>query len=320
MLRFAALACGRTRADVRPWSHCERVSPCPQHVCQTEEGWLAPAQVVRYHQPPESRIHQITLESHGQLLPSDSAELDRNLAVLRVVFPTLTLPGAYPNIYRAEYRMEGDLGVPFLSLFKQSHITRLVVDNSQNEPALVATLVDLLRTGRLRSLCIDVLCAEQLVPVIEAIRDLPPEFSLSSLSVSVESPTDARAVLSLADSTAMHTLRNIRIACYQCGFVDSEAGTDVSMFRLLTIPAIRTFALSCQYRPFLTPSHVNILRDCVRARALSGTPTLRTLFFDIPLEETWGKRLRRVLWRVSSRASGRSWTDCLPMHKQDRVA
>ena len=123
---------------------------------------------------------------------------------------------------------------------------------------------------------------------MEAISSLPPERSLSSLSVVVRSPEDVRAVLSLADSTATHALQTIKVSVSVYAFEgeeETELGlfredAEISLFRLLTIPTLRSLALVTSCWLFLSATHVDILSDCVRTRARSGAPPLRTLAFE----------------------------------------
>ena len=71
-----------------------------QGYSKTVEGWLALAQVVRYHQPPGRRPHAIRLEYWPDVGNVPAAETQAHVSVLREVFPTLTaLAGPYRNMY-----------------------------------------------------------------------------------------------------------------------------------------------------------------------------------------------------------------------------
>ena len=197
-------------------------------------------------------------------------------------FPTLTSRGAYRNIYLAEYYMcdYENLEVRHLGLFKHSHITNLWLDDHTPDVAWVTGLVNLLETGRLRFLGDHDLTTEQLALLMEAISALPRERSLTSLSVRVHSPSQARALLSLAASSATHALQNIRLMCHAEEFGNDEASTEISVFWLLTILTLRSLVVIGEHWPFLTFAHVAVIIDCVRTRAQSGAPPLHTLSLD----------------------------------------
>lgn len=82
--------------------------------------------------------------------------------------------------------------------------------------------------------------------------------------------------------TRPHALERINVSCRDDGFQLGEAGTETSVFRLLTIPTLRVLVLSQWERtlPFLTPAHLTVLRDCIRALARSGAPPLHTFAID----------------------------------------
>ena len=253
----------------------------PQNYSKTVEGWLALAQVVRYHQPPGCRMREIYLRRYSPLDTTQVIDFTDNMAVLRAVFPTLTAPGAYRNIYKAAYEGYGDSVIQCLGLLKRSHITHLWVNKSADHESFLAALIDQVKNGPvLQYLSLPVLSSEELIPMIEAISTLPPERPLTGLAVIVSSPADVRAVLSLAASTATHTLQSIRVMCFDDGFGEGGATTDFSIFLLLTIPTLRYFALVHNYWPFLDPAYDVVIADCVRARASGGAPPLGTLAFE----------------------------------------
>lgn len=115
---------------------------------------------------------------------------------------------------------------------------------------------------------------------MEAISTVPPDRSLTSLDVCVTSPVGMRGLLSLAANTVIHALERIRVTCNDYGFQLSEADTEISVFRLLTIPTLRVFSFKLLDWSSLTPGHLNVIRDCIRARARSGAPPLHALVFD----------------------------------------
>ena len=119
------------------------------------EGWLALAQVVRYHQPPGRRIRAITVYQAEELSSEEEAELADNLAVLRAVFPTLTSRGAYRNIHVLVYYGVENTGIHLLGALEHSHITHLCLNMETGWHArFVAAFSRLVHTGRLKYLCL----------------------------------------------------------------------------------------------------------------------------------------------------------------------
>ena len=206
------------------------------------------------------------------------------MKVLHAAFPTLTSRGAYHNIQEeVDFGTWKGVVVPFLSLVKRSSVVHLKIH--ELAPSSAPALIEVLQTCRLQSLSMvrfssSALTYEQLIPLMEAISTLPPERSLTSLGVSVDCPAEARAVLPLADSTATHTLRCIRVYCFALGFDFREADVEDSIFQLLTIPTLRALILEDHHWIFLSHPHISILRDCIRARAQSGAPSLDALAFE----------------------------------------
>ena len=240
------------------------------------EGWLALAQVVRYHQPRSRRVYEIQFH-WGSFYPD---EVEEAITVLREVIPTLTSPGAYRNIYLVQcYSGEREM-ITLMELLVRSHITHLDL-HPQHSPAgdpYVDALTRLFATGRVRTLYFSLgPCqrVEQLDRVVEAINTLPAARSLTAVQATVSTLPTARALLGLATS---HALERILFDAWDI-FGSNYPGVDASPYRLIAIPTLRVLGIGRVSKQLTQPVHVSVLRDCVRARAESGAAPLHTLAF-----------------------------------------
>ena len=239
-----------------------------QSYCKTVEGWLALAQVVRYHQPPSRRVSAITFDWRDEIWPGETEEAK---ALLREVLPTLTSRGSFRNIYQVSDACTESAVVSTLSLLKRSHITHATLVGHDAGAVFADALIPVLQTGRLRALTLPfAFCSGSAQPerVVETVNTVPGARSLVAVEFMVSNLAGARALLALTDRTASHALERV----YVQFFDHFEPDTDLSPFRLVTIPSLRILVIGEDYMPFLTPAHFSILVECLRARAQSGSP------------------------------------------------
>ena len=261
------------------------------------EGWLALAQVVRYHQPPSRRFRGLDLRCSKD--PAHEAE--ENVSVLRAVLPILTSPGAYQNIC-ALCCNDSSTSNSVLALVEQSQLLQLFLMPVYGNSSFVDTLIDLLGSGHLRSLCV---CdeyadwsAEQHTRVMEAISMAPPDRSLTRLSIHVSRRAHAEALLPLVAHTATHTLHAVFIEL-PIGSLEERADAVVQALQLLTIPTLRIFSRNPNHAAF-TFAHVDALRFAVHARARIGAAPLRMLVIG---EGPMHQEMRSVMERESPSTS-----------------
>ena len=254
-------------------------SPFPQNYSKTVGGWLALAQVVRYHQPRSRRVYEIEFHWEGYY----PVEVEEAMTVVREVIPMLTSRGGYRNVYQVRCFCGQTEMITLMKLLVRSHITHLDL-HPQHAPAgepYVDALTRLFETGRVRTLYLSLgphQRVEQLERVVEAINTLPAARSLTAVVATVSTLPTARALLGLAASTASHALERIFIDAWDI-FGPSDPGVDASPYRLLAIPTLRVLGIGRGSRHLTQPVHVSVLRDCVRARAESGAAPLHTLAF-----------------------------------------
>ena len=135
----------------------------------------------------------------------------------------------------------------------------------------------MIQTGRLQYLSPPELHPRELARVVDTLTALPPERAIPSLAVGVGAP----------------------------GY-----GDEASLFRVLTVPTVRSITLTLTYVSWrLTPEHGTFFKNFVRERAWSGAPPLRTLVLEEPCgenEATWAaliEVIRTFMERESSSTS-----------------
>lgn len=198
-----------------------------------------------------------------------------------------------PNVHMRElhlYIYDWDSSDIFFGMLPASHITALTVW-TYGRQRLAEGLTQLLSNPDVHlhelSLCIfNWHPPELFLDVLRAIHTLTTRTFTMFLEQTGWDIMFQPIINTLTHPHATHALQHVNIEVSDTAAFFGEAQRDYGprdgLWRLAFIPTLRSLTITGHYVSALTEPHLDVLRDCLRARAQAGAPPLERISFSLP--------------------------------------